>query len=59
MLFSAQRDFSLNLSRCVFLGDDERDGAAAAAAHCGFIRVEDGQNLLAVVKQAIQEFYQE
>ena len=32
MLFQAQRDHDLDLTRTFFLGDDERDGQAAAAA---------------------------
>jgi histidinol-phosphate phosphatase family protein len=50
MLLSAQRDFALNLSRCVFIGDDPRDGEAAAAAHCPFIPVTADRSLLAVVR---------
>ncbi len=54
MLIKAQRDFSLNLSRCVFIGDDERDGQAADAAHCPFIKVDEEQDLLFAVKRLIQ-----
>ena len=41
LLFQAQRDFSLDLSRTYFIGDDERDGQAAAAAGCPFILIND------------------
>ena len=34
MLLAAQRDFHLDLTRTWFLGDDERDAGAAAAAGC-------------------------
>lgn len=34
MLFQAQRDFDLDLSRTIFIGDDERDAEAADAAGC-------------------------
>lgn len=46
MLFKAQKDFVLDLSRCVFLGDDERDEAAAIAAFCPFMYVDDKHPLL-------------
>lgn len=36
MLFAAQRDFHLDLSRTFFLGDDRRDAQAAEAAGCLF-----------------------
>lgn len=45
MLFQAQRDFSLDLTRTPFIGDDERDGEAAEAAGCPFIRVSDQHSL--------------
>jgi D-glycero-D-manno-heptose 1,7-bisphosphate phosphatase len=41
MLFQAQRDFSLDLTRTVFIGDDDRDGQAAAAAGCPYFQVND------------------
>lgn len=42
MLFAAQREFSLDLSRTPFLGDDPRDQAAAEAAGCpGLVVTED------------------
>jgi D-glycero-D-manno-heptose 1,7-bisphosphate phosphatase len=34
MLFAAQHDFDLDLSRTTMIGDDERDAAAAHAAGC-------------------------
>jgi len=39
MLFNAQRDFNLDLSRTIFIGDDDRDGIAAEAAGAGWIKV--------------------
>ncbi len=39
MLFAAQRDFHLDLSRAVFIGDDERDGMAAEAVEMPWIKV--------------------
>lgn len=47
LLFQAQRDHHLDLTRTTFLGDDERDGQAAAAAGCRFGLVTDSEPLLA------------
>ncbi len=47
MLFQAQRDWALDLSRTPFIGDDERDGMAAAAAGMPFHLVDASTNLLA------------
>lgn len=49
MLFAAQRRYHLDLSRVPFVGDDDRDGEAAAAAGAPFMRVTDGRPLPAVV----------
>lgn len=53
MLFQAQRDFSLDLSRVPFVGDDERDGRAADAAGCPSILISGAQSLLGVVRQLL------
>jgi D-glycero-D-manno-heptose 1,7-bisphosphate phosphatase len=46
LLFQAQRDFSLDLTRTYFLGDDERDLQAADAAGAPSLLVTDEQPLL-------------
>jgi D-glycero-D-manno-heptose 1,7-bisphosphate phosphatase len=46
MLFQAQRDFHLDLTRTPFVGDDERDGQAADAAGCPFVMVSDSHSML-------------
>lgn len=46
MLIQAQRDHHLDLTRTVFIGDDERDGQAADTAGCPFIRVDADYTLL-------------
>jgi len=46
LLFQAQREHRLDLSRTFFLGDDERDGQAAAAAGCPWAQVTEGNSLL-------------
>lgn len=54
MLFQAQRDFDLDLTRTLFVGDDERDGQAAYAAECPFVRVTDDCSLLDVTRQILK-----
>ena len=49
MLYAAQRDHSLDLTRTPFIGDDERDGEAAAAAGCPFTLVDEDHTLLDAV----------
>jgi D-glycero-D-manno-heptose 1,7-bisphosphate phosphatase len=50
LLFQAQRDFSLDLTRTPFIGDDERDRTAADVAVCPFIAVTEERSLLDVTK---------
>jgi D-glycero-D-manno-heptose 1,7-bisphosphate phosphatase len=54
MLFAAQRDFHLDLSRTPFAGDDDRDGEAAVAAGAPFLRVDDERPLAAVVADLLR-----
>jgi D-glycero-D-manno-heptose 1,7-bisphosphate phosphatase len=42
LLFGAQRELRLDLSRTTYIGDDERDGVAAQAAGAPFVRVGPG-----------------
>jgi len=46
MLFAAQRDFSLDLSRISFIGDDDRDQLAADAAGCRGLKVTESVRLI-------------
>jgi histidinol-phosphate phosphatase family protein len=55
MLFQAQRDFDLDLSRVPFVGDDERDGEAAAAAGSPFFMVTEDRTLSDVADQFLHE----
>jgi D-glycero-D-manno-heptose 1,7-bisphosphate phosphatase len=48
MLYAAQRDGDLDLSRTTVIGDDERDGQAAEAAGCPWILVSLHRSLLDV-----------
>ncbi|MGQ0663107.1 MAG: HAD-IIIA family hydrolase [Pseudomonadota bacterium] len=55
MLFQAQRDFALDLSRTLFVGDDPRDGEAARRAGAPFAMVEEGTGLLDIVARLIAD----
>lgn len=50
MLFQAQREHHLDLTRTLFIGDDERDMQAGQAAGCPSVLVCETHNLLAAVK---------
>ena len=54
LLYQAQRDFHLDLTRTPFIGDDERDQATAAAANCPFHRVTDARSLLDITQQLLE-----
>ena len=41
MLYDAQKEFSLNLSKCILIGDDERDIEAGKAAGCQCILISE------------------
>jgi D-glycero-D-manno-heptose 1,7-bisphosphate phosphatase len=53
LLFQAQRDFSLDLTRTYFLGDDERDMQAAEAAGAPGLLVTPEVPLLALAGQLL------
>jgi D-glycero-D-manno-heptose 1,7-bisphosphate phosphatase len=53
MLFQAQRDFSLDLSRTFFIGDDDRDAQAADAAGAPAALLSDRLNLLDVARSLL------
>ena len=55
MLFQAQREHHLDLSRTPYIGDDDRDGEAAAAAGSPFIQVTDDRSLLTIARSIISE----
>jgi histidinol-phosphate phosphatase family protein len=55
MLFSAQRDFDLDLTRTPFIGDDERDEEAAVAAGCPAMLVSEQAALLDVARDLVRD----
>lgn len=59
MLFAAQRDHHLDLTRTLFVGDDERDAQAASAAGCPFARVSETQSLLDITRRILSGTLQE
>ena len=55
LIFAAQRDFSLDLSRTLFIGDDERDEQAAKAAGCPSVRVTDDVRLIDYARNMLNQ----
>lgn len=55
MLFQAQRDFHIDLSKTYFVGDDVRDIEAGNAADMKTFLVNENYNLLAFVKEKLIE----
>jgi D-glycero-D-manno-heptose 1,7-bisphosphate phosphatase len=53
LLFQAQRELSLDLTRTLFIGDDERDAQAAEAAGCPFIVVSEKTSLLEAARRLL------
>lgn len=55
LLFQAQRDHHLDLTRTPFIGDDDRDGEAAEHAGAPFIQVTDEHSLLSITRSMTKE----
>jgi D-glycero-D-manno-heptose 1,7-bisphosphate phosphatase len=55
MLFQAQRDHHLDLTRTLFIGDDERDALAASAAGCPWRLVSEERSLLDLTREVLLE----
>ena len=53
MLFQAQRDFHLDLTRTYFIGDDLRDVEAAEAAGCPWALVSEDKPLRDIAEQVL------
>ncbi len=54
MLYQAQKDYSLNLTECILIGDDDRDMEAGVAAGCRTYQVTEDRNLLEIVKELVE-----
>ncbi len=53
MLYQAQKEYSLDLTKCYLIGDDERDIEAGKAAGCRCIMVDETYTLLEAVKELL------
>jgi D-glycero-D-manno-heptose 1,7-bisphosphate phosphatase len=53
MLFQAQHDLNLDLSRTYFVGDDDRDAEAADRAGCLFAKVSPDRALQTWVEELL------
>ena len=53
MLYRAAREHDIDLSRAIFVGDDERDGQAAAAAGTPFISVPSDIGIAAAIDKLV------
>jgi D-glycero-D-manno-heptose 1,7-bisphosphate phosphatase len=53
MLFQAQREHQLDLSRTPFIGDDERDAEAANAAGCPSLLLSKHETLLDIACKVV------
>ncbi len=53
MIFQAQKDYSINLSKCVLIGDDERDIITAHNANMKGILVSDTYTLMDAVNDVL------
>lgn len=53
LLYQAQRAFHLDLTRTPFIGDDDRDAAAAEAADCPFYRVTETCSMLDIAQSLV------
>lgn len=54
MLYQAQREFHVDLTRTCFIGDDDRDRQAAEATGCLWAMVSEEHPLLAVTRQLLK-----
>lgn len=55
MFYQAQKEYSLNLRKCLMIGDDERDIKAGQAAGCRSILVSEDYPLSLAVEQLLDE----
>lgn len=55
MLYQAQKDFSLDLTKCIMIGDDERDMEAGKSAGCRCIKLAADYNLLQAARELLSK----
>ena len=54
MLYQAQKDYNIDLTKCVFIGDDERDIEMAMSAGMKGMLVDEKYSLLDAVKEVLK-----
>lgn len=55
MLYQAQKEYNLNLTKCILIGDDERDIEAGEAAGCITYMVTEDRSILEIVKELVKK----
>lgn len=55
MLYQAQKEYNLNLTKCILIGDDDRDIEAGNKARCRTYKITEERNLLQIVKDMVEE----
>lgn len=55
MFYMAQKEYSIDLTKCYMIGDDERDVEAGEAAGCKCLLVDKNNSLLDYVKKIVIE----
>ncbi len=55
MFYMAQKEYSIDLTKCYMIGDDERDVEAGEAAGCKCLLVDENNSLLDYVKKLLME----
>lgn len=53
MLYQAQKEYSLDLTKCIMIGDDERDIEAGEAAGCECFKVTSEQSLYDIAQKIV------
>jgi D-glycero-D-manno-heptose 1,7-bisphosphate phosphatase len=53
LLLHAQKELHLDLTRSLFIGDDERDQQAAEAAECRFEMVTNDNSLIKIIRKVV------
>ncbi|HET6605905.1 MAG TPA: HAD-IIIA family hydrolase [Rhodopila sp.] len=55
LLLQAQKELCLDLTRTPFIGDDDRDAMAAAAAGCPFYKLSETESLLDITRHLVKQ----
>ena len=55
MLYQAQKDYFLDLTKCFMIGDDDRDIEAGTAAGCKCFKVTETNSLLEIAREIVKK----